>query len=119
AVHNLELWLTITMCWVPGDEKWAEVSAMLSKHRYQWALDHLQGLIIARMFELAKCNMSGTGYKLRKHIAKSLQVWSKAIKTAIGQYNEVAEAMTPLKPTLNWEEVVEYVFLADFDLLRE
>ncbi|KAJ6448466.1 hypothetical protein C8R45DRAFT_763952, partial [Mycena sanguinolenta] len=27
--------------------------------------------------------------------------------------------MTPPKPTLDWEEVVEYAFLADFDLLRE
>ncbi|KAJ7707031.1 hypothetical protein B0H14DRAFT_3525882 [Mycena olivaceomarginata] len=101
AVHDLELRLAIAMRWAPGDEKWIE------------------GLIIARMFELAKCNMSGTGYKLRKHIAKSLQVRSKAIKTAIGRYNEAAEAMTPPKPTLNWEEVVEYAFLADFDLLRE
>ncbi|KAJ6522135.1 hypothetical protein DFH09DRAFT_825157, partial [Mycena vulgaris] len=34
-------------------------------------------------------------------------------------YNQVAEVMTPPKPTLSWEEVVEYAFLADFDLLRE
>jgi hypothetical protein len=61
AVHDLELRLAITTCWTPGDEKWIEVSAMLSKRRYQRALNHLQGLIIARMFELAKCNMSGTG----------------------------------------------------------
>ncbi|KAJ7722253.1 hypothetical protein B0H14DRAFT_3520387 [Mycena olivaceomarginata] len=61
AVHDLELRLAITTRWAPGDEKWIEVSAMLSKRRYQRALDHLQGLIIARMFELAKCNMSGTG----------------------------------------------------------
>ncbi|KAJ7351211.1 hypothetical protein DFH08DRAFT_694535, partial [Mycena albidolilacea] len=119
AVHNLELRLAITTCWALGDENWIEVSAMLSKHHYQRALDHLQGLLIAQMFELVKCNMLGTGYKLRKHIAKSFQVRSKAIKTAIGQYNKVAEAMTPPKPTLDWEEVVEYAFLADFDLLRE
>jgi hypothetical protein len=61
AVHDLELRLAITTRWAPGDEKWIEVAAMLSKRRYQRALDHLQGLIIARMFELAKCNMSGTG----------------------------------------------------------
>ncbi|KAF7344239.1 hypothetical protein MVEN_01715100 [Mycena venus] len=58
-------------------------------------------------------------YKLRKHIAKSLQARSKAVKTAISRYNEAAEAMTPPKPTLDWEEVVEYAFRADFDLLRE
>ncbi|KAJ7828514.1 hypothetical protein B0H13DRAFT_1454465, partial [Mycena leptocephala] len=44
---------------------------------------------------------------------------SKAIKTAIGKYNAAAEAMMPPKPVLDWEQVVEYAFLADFDLLRE
>jgi hypothetical protein len=37
----------------------------------------------------------------------------------LGWYNEVAEAMTPPKPMLDWEEVVKYAFLTDFDLLRE
>ncbi|KAJ6498639.1 hypothetical protein DFH09DRAFT_1103086 [Mycena vulgaris] len=92
---------------------------MVRRRRYQRALDHLQGLIISRMFELAKCNMSGTGYKLRKHIAKALQARSKAVKNAIASYNQVAQTMSPPKPTLDWEEVVEYAFLADFDLLRE
>jgi hypothetical protein len=59
------------------------------------------------------------GYKLPKHIAKALQTRSKAIKTAIDKYNAAADAMAPQKPTLDWEQVVEYAFLADFDLLRE
>ncbi|KAJ7774334.1 hypothetical protein DFH07DRAFT_866024 [Mycena maculata] len=59
------------------------------------------------------------GYKLRKHIAKALQARSKAIKAAIVRYNDATEVMEPLMPTLNWEEVVECAFLADFDLLRE
>ncbi|KAJ6603182.1 hypothetical protein DFH09DRAFT_1242728 [Mycena vulgaris] len=119
AVQDLEVRLDVTRRWVPEDEKWAEISAMVRRRRYQRALDHLQGLIISRMFELAKCNMSGTGYKLRKHIAKALQARSKAVKNAITTYNEVAQTMTPPKPTLDWEQVVEYAFLADFDLLRE
>jgi hypothetical protein len=60
-MHDLELRLGITMRWVAGDEKWAAVAAMVSKRRYQRALDNLKKLIICRMFELAKCNMSGTG----------------------------------------------------------
>jgi hypothetical protein len=134
-VHDLELRLAVAARWVPGDEKWVAVSVMVHKRHYQRALDHLQGLIISRMFELAKCNMSGMGefslcaigecspfpqgYKLRKHIAKALQARSKAVKNAIAKYNNIAEAMTPPKPTLSWEQVVEYAFLADFDLLRE
>jgi hypothetical protein len=34
---------------------------MVSSRRYQRALDQLQGLVVARMFELSKVNMSGTG----------------------------------------------------------
>ncbi|KAJ7343076.1 hypothetical protein DFH08DRAFT_963082 [Mycena albidolilacea] len=119
AVQDLEVRLEVVRRWLPGDEKWSEVSEMVRRRHYQHALDHLQGLIISRMFELAKCNMSGTGYKLRKHIAKVLQARSKAVKNAISKYNEVAQTMTPPRPTLTWEEVVEYAFLADFDLLRE
>ncbi|KAJ6518121.1 hypothetical protein C8R47DRAFT_1205193 [Mycena vitilis] len=118
AVQDLEVRLA-TPRWVPGSEKWEAVAEMVHKRRYQRALDHLQKFIIQRMFELAKCNMSGTGYKLRKHIAKALQARSKAVKNALTTYNGIASAMTPPKPTLDWEEVVEYAFLADFDLLRE
>ncbi|KAJ7467356.1 hypothetical protein B0H11DRAFT_2306441 [Mycena galericulata] len=119
AVQDLELRLEVETRWVAGCEKWEAAAGLVSRCRYQRALDHLEGLIIARMFELGKCNLSGTGYKLRTHIAKALQARSKAIKTAISKYNEAAEAMVPQKPTLDWEQVVEYAFLSDFDLLRE
>jgi hypothetical protein len=56
------------------------------------------------------------GYKLRKHIAKALQTCSKAIRTALDQYNKAAVALG--KPELVWEEVLEYTFLSEFDLLR-
>lgn len=64
-------------------------------------------------------NQAGTGYKLRKHITKALQTHSVAIKTALNTYNTIAEAMHPPRQMLKWEEVVEYAFLADFDLLRD
>ncbi|KAK7028351.1 hypothetical protein R3P38DRAFT_3314844 [Favolaschia claudopus] len=119
AVQDLEIRLLIQRRWRPEDAEWRAAATLVSHRRYQRTLDNLQGLIIARMFELGKCNMSGTGYKLRKHIAKALQARSKAVKAAIDRYNEAARAMQPPKPTLEWEEVVEYAFLADFDLLRE
>ncbi|KAJ7763245.1 hypothetical protein B0H14DRAFT_2403566 [Mycena olivaceomarginata] len=119
AVQDLELRLGIASRWVAGDEDWSKAAEMVSKRRYQRALDQLQGLVVARMFELCKMNMSGTGYKLRKHIAKSLQVRSRAVKTALERYNAAAAAMDPAKPQLAWEKVVEYAFLAEFDLLCE
>jgi uncharacterized membrane protein YccC len=55
---------------------------------------------------------------LRKHIAKALQTRSAAIRTALDRYNTAALALTPPRRTLKWDEVIEYAFLADFDLLR-
>ncbi|KAJ7509411.1 hypothetical protein B0H11DRAFT_1632096, partial [Mycena galericulata] len=109
TVQDLELRLGTTR-WANGDEKWTATAKMVSRRRYQRALDNLEGLIIARMLELAK---------LRKQIAKALQARSKPVETAITTYNAAAEAMSPAKPTLDWEQVVEFAFLADFDLLRE
>lgn len=61
--------------------------------------------------------MDCTGYKLRKHIAKALQARSQAIRTSLERYN--AAALSLSRPKLTWEQVVEYAFLAEFDLLRE
>jgi hypothetical protein len=60
-VQDLELRLGITSRWVAGDEGWIKAAEMVGKRRYQRALDHLQGLVVARMFELCKMNMLGTG----------------------------------------------------------
>ncbi|KAJ7869704.1 hypothetical protein B0H14DRAFT_2571643 [Mycena olivaceomarginata] len=112
AVQELELKLGIATRWEPGSEAWVKAAKMVSSRRYQRALDQLQGLVVARMFELSKVNMSGTGYKLRKHIAKALQARSKAVRTALERYNAAASVMTPPKRLLAWDE-------GEFDLLRE
>jgi hypothetical protein len=59
------------------------------------------------------------GYKLWKHIAKALQTRSQAIRTAIDKYNEAALDIDPPRPMLQWDNVIEYGFLAEFDFLRE
>jgi hypothetical protein len=55
---------------------------------------------------------------MRTHIAKALQARSMAIKNAITRYNTAAFALEPPAPSLTWDQVVEYTFLADFDFLR-
>jgi hypothetical protein len=52
-----------------------------------------------------------------KHIRKVLQARSKAIRAAIAHYNDAAVTLTPPVPRIIWEQVVEYAFLADFDIL--
>jgi hypothetical protein len=56
---------------------------------------------------------------MRKHIAKALQARSKAVRNAIDRYNSAASLLDPPMAHLTWEQVVEYAFLADFDILRD
>lgn len=56
---------------------------------------------------------------MRKHIANALKARSQAIRTALDKYNLAALALTPPRPVLDWDEVVAYAFLSDFDLLRD
>ncbi|KAI5985463.1 hypothetical protein EDD15DRAFT_2175880 [Pisolithus albus] len=117
-VQDLEVKLGITKRWVPEDEEWQTAGRLVANRKYQRCLDQLESLIVARIFELSKMNQAGTGYKLRKHIAKALKARSAAIRTALDRFNTAARACSPPRRQLTFEEVVEYTFLADFDLLR-
>jgi hypothetical protein len=57
------------------------------------------------------------GYSLRKHIADALKARSVAIRTALDRYNTAALALVPPRQVLDWDQVVEYAFLSNFDLL--
>jgi hypothetical protein len=60
-VQNLEVRMGILDRWSPPNDKWKQAVAMVGKRRYQRCLDSLEGLVVARMFELTKMNMSQTG----------------------------------------------------------
>ncbi|KAG1731798.1 hypothetical protein EDD22DRAFT_852830 [Suillus occidentalis] len=74
VVQELEVKLRITQRWVPDDQEWRDAGRLVANRKLQRALDNLEGLVVARIFELSKMNRAGTGYKLRKHIGKALQV---------------------------------------------
>ncbi|KAJ7730827.1 hypothetical protein B0H14DRAFT_2409539 [Mycena olivaceomarginata] len=118
AVQEMEK-MDILVRWTVDDEEYENAEALVASRHYRLALNKLEELVIKRLFELTKMNMSGTGYKLRKHIAKALQTRSKTIRTALGRYNAAATSLDPPRRTLKWEEVVEFTFLSDFDLLRD
>jgi hypothetical protein len=52
------------------------------------------------------------------HISKALQSRCKAIQSALRRYNQAAVALDPPRPRLEWQDVIEYGSLAEFDLLR-
>lgn len=55
---------------------------------------------------------------MRRQIQKQLATRSEAIKTAIKKYNSLARALDPPRETLEISKVLEYTFLAEFDLLK-
>ncbi|KAJ6459300.1 hypothetical protein C8R45DRAFT_1109624 [Mycena sanguinolenta] len=118
-VEDLESKLGVTRRWTSTSPEWILAEKLIKDHRYLDALDEIERIIVERLFEMTKIHQSGTGYKMRRHIAKALQARSKAIRNAIDRYNAVAEDMVPPKPALSWEEVVNYGFLAEFDILRD
>ncbi|KAJ6605731.1 hypothetical protein B0H10DRAFT_1820435, partial [Mycena sp. CBHHK59/15] len=82
---------------------------LVGKRRYQRCIDELEKLVVSRLFELTNMNQSKSG---------ELTVFA-AIKAALVRYNTAAAALPEPRPPLSWEAVVEYTFLADFDLLRD
>jgi len=61
VVQDLEKKLNISVRWEPGSDDWVRTGKLVTMRKYQRALDRLEGLIVARMFELTKMNMSQTG----------------------------------------------------------
>lgn len=61
VVQNLEVRMGVLRRWGPADDEWRQAAEMVGKRRYQRCLDSLEGLVVARMFELTKMNMSQTG----------------------------------------------------------
>jgi hypothetical protein len=60
-VQALEYKLEIVNRWSPEDVEWQRVGRLVANRKYQRALDRLEGLIVARIFELTKMNRAGTG----------------------------------------------------------
>ena len=53
--------LGITSRWKPGDVEWQNAGCLVAQRKYRCALDHLESLVVARIFELGKMNRAGTG----------------------------------------------------------
>ena len=61
AVQDFEEKLGVAKRWVLEDVEWKKAGAMVNRWQYQRCLDDLERLIVSRMFELTKMNMSQTG----------------------------------------------------------
>ncbi|KAG1745399.1 uncharacterized protein EDB91DRAFT_1049934, partial [Suillus paluster] len=118
VVDDIEHHMGITARWQPQDAKYQEGLAYLTNRRFIRSIEQLQGLVIQRLFELAKANIAGTGYKLCQHISNAISRRSAAIRTALEKYNQLAIVQMPLREVLEFSEIASYAWLGKFDLLK-
>ncbi|KDQ58312.1 hypothetical protein JAAARDRAFT_86162, partial [Jaapia argillacea MUCL 33604] len=118
-LQTMELKMGIGIRWEPSSPEYKKTVEYMSKRKYHQALHHLQKLVIQRLFELHWLNLAQTAYRMRSHIAKSLQARCKAIRNVVTSYNEAAAALNPPRPHLDWSQVSHYQFLDEFNLLRD
>lgn len=61
VVLDLERRLSVETRWTPNDVEYQQASAYLTNRRFVRAVEQLEGLVVQRLFELAKSNLAGTG----------------------------------------------------------
>ncbi|KAJ3717729.1 hypothetical protein C8R42DRAFT_610832 [Lentinula raphanica] len=116
-VLRMEAAMGITARWQVTDEPYIETIKYINAHKYQKALERLHKLVVLRLMELHKMNLSFTGYKMRTHISAALQRRSTAIRNAVRTYNSAAASLG--RPTLDWSQVTHYMFLEQFNILQD
>ncbi|KAJ3522209.1 hypothetical protein NM688_g8906 [Phlebia brevispora] len=115
--RDMEDKMGIEQRWRPDDDQYQEVMKYSAERKFQRAFNHLHKLVVQRLFELQKLYISGTGYKMRTQLAKSLQSRCRAIRNAVDRYNKLAATLN--KPRVDWQKISHYSFLQEFALLNE
>lgn len=60
-VQDLEIKMNLSARWEVGGKEWEEAAKKVKMRKYQRAIDVLEGLVVARIFEMTKMNQSQTG----------------------------------------------------------
>jgi len=64
----MEVKMGIANRWQPSDTPYIETAKYMSERKYHLALDNLQRLVVQRLFELHKLNLSQTGADFVIHL---------------------------------------------------
>ncbi|KAG1850404.1 hypothetical protein F4604DRAFT_1934402 [Suillus subluteus] len=97
VVEDFEHRHGIGECWIPSDPRYVQALEYSSQRRFIHVVEELEGLVVQRLFELSKVNLSGT---------------------ALDRYNKLAPLQVPPRPILDYAEVVGYAALGEFTLLK-
>lgn len=135
-ITQMETVMNIGRRWEPNDREYKEAVEYINTRKYRRALERLHKLVVQRLFELHKMNLSNTGayissnydvlafthftgYKMRTHISHALQRRSRTIRNAVKSYNTAALALNPPRNTLDWSKVSHFTFLDQFNILKD
>ncbi|KAG2354334.1 hypothetical protein BDR07DRAFT_1454156 [Suillus spraguei] len=116
-VEDYERQMALETCWHPDHPERLKAQSRITHRLYHKAVSDVERLVVMRLLELTKMQMNG--YKLRTQISTALKTHATAIRNAIQRYNKYAALLNPPRAPLQWEQIVEYSFLAEFDLLRD
>ncbi|KAJ3831878.1 hypothetical protein F5878DRAFT_654758 [Lentinula raphanica] len=111
---QMEVAMGISARWEVTDQPYLETLEYINAHKYQKALERLYKLVVMRLMELHKMNLSFTGYKMRTHISAALQRRS----TAAPLLSEMLSNHT-ITPPHHWSQVTHYSFLDQFNILQD
>ncbi|KAG2107633.1 uncharacterized protein F5147DRAFT_577456, partial [Suillus discolor] len=81
-------------------------------------VQHLEGLVVQRLFELVKANLAGTGYKMCQQISNAITRHSTVIRNVLKHYNRLAPLQSPPCDILKFSDVALYTWLGEFKLLK-
>ena len=69
---EMEVKMAITTCWQPSSPEYINTVQYLEWRKYEKALDHLQKLVVQRLFELHRMNQSRNGMSILRFILSGL-----------------------------------------------
>ncbi|KAG1727168.1 uncharacterized protein EDB91DRAFT_1061298 [Suillus paluster] len=119
VVVDYEHQIALSSRWDINHPEHIKAQSRITHRLFHKAVDDVECLVVMRLLELTKLQMGGLGYKLRTQISNALKSRANAIRNALNHYNKYATQLNPPRPALQWEQIVKYSFLAEFDLLRE
>ncbi|KAJ3504277.1 hypothetical protein NMY22_g17977 [Coprinellus aureogranulatus] len=115
-IAEMELRMGIEIRWTEDSAEYKDTRKYMHNRAFQKAVDDLQRLVVQRLFELHRLNLSGVGYRARTLLAKAMQTRSKAIQNAVNRYNTAARHLG--RDPLDWSKIAKYNFVEEFNLLR-
>ena len=104
---EIEWQLGIKVCWSVEDLNYLDALKYINNHAFISAVEHLEGLVMQRLFELSNANLASTSvyflnYKKRSFILKHTQVIRCRNTSPKPLWSALLPYAQPSKSTISW-----------------